>query len=64
MLSEKEELKEKELKCIHYWLLGDSNKGISLGICKKCNEQKEFNTYFPASLSWKKKKEKEENKKK
>ena len=55
----------KKAKCIHHWMIRNSNdeKGISIGICKKCNEKKEFNTYFIESHSWGKKKKQEENKK-
>ena len=36
----------KELKCIHHWILGSSVDGVCTGVCKKCREEKEFSTRF------------------
>ena len=48
----------EKAKCIHHWMIrnSDDKKDISIGICKKCNEKKEFNNYFIGSHSWRKKK--------
>ena len=56
----KEELKNKEreskeLECVHYWRIGPIQNGLSVGICKKCNEKKEFQNTFLKSYSWGKK---------
>ena len=62
----KEELKNKEreskeLECVHYWRIGPIQNGLSVGICKKCNEKKEFQNTPLESYSWRKKKDNTKN---
>ena len=59
-------MKEKEIEnkngCVHYWIIGPINDGISIGICKKCREEKEFSTSFYTSYSWNSNKKKNDKK--
>ena len=42
----------EEEKCIHHWIIGPINNGVSIGVCKKCNEVKEFVAIYKPSLKW------------
>ena len=66
ILLKKEELKNKEREskeseCVHYWRIGPIQNGLSVGICKKCNEKKEFQNTSLESYSWRKKKDNTKN---
>ena len=39
--------KNEYFQCIHHWILEIPNKGKSKGICKKCKEEKCFDSFLP-----------------
>ena len=40
-----------ELKCIHHWIIDIPTGSLSLGICKKCKESKEFQNSIAREFS-------------
>ena len=48
--------KNEDLQCIHHWMLETPNKGKNKGICKKCKEEKFFDSFIPVIPSWNSKK--------
>jgi|18_taG_2_1085343.scaffolds.fasta_scaffold07541_1 hypothetical protein len=48
--------KNEYFQCIHHWILEIPNKGKSKGICKKCKEEKFFDSFLPVIPSWNSKK--------
>lgn len=40
-----------ESDCPHYWAVESPKGPISVGVCKKCGEQKEFRNYLEGT-SW------------
>jgi hypothetical protein len=38
--------------CCHYWLVEPPNDQMSLGVCRRCGEVRQFENYLDATINW------------
>jgi len=50
-------------KCVHHWIIGAIENGVSVGVCKKCKAVKEFIATYQTNSNWRNYPKKKKNEK-